>query len=174
MVPSQVKLSIKIDAWPFKSPTNRLRLVLCTTPTPEFDMPFSVSSDPMGVDLLTFTSTNVMTSQIRILRFADVDGVPQPISYFVVTVAGITNFFITFPRFNNTLLYDPDFGVSLIPANGNQGDGDGAELKYIALVSLAIVPLVMLIIGGLIFGIMIWKRKQLINRLTSALHQLDK
>lgn len=171
--PDDIRCSIKIEGWPFKYPTNQLWFYFSVTPRPDYTPHFHIkTNDPIGVDTLTLrageTGDYVMANQIRLLKLADVDeGMPTPLDYDVDFLEGTTTFIMKFPHFNNSVAYDSAFSVSMTTNDDGHSESENSNLKLAAIAALVIIPLVGLIIGGVILGIMYVRKRRMVYKFTT-------
>ena len=97
---------------------------------------------------------------VRILHYAVVDGGNTPITFTLTETDNTANFTIytltlIFPLFTTSLLYDPDFSVTLqgssLSSSGDGGSG-GSLLPLLALIALVIpIAFVLICVAILVF-----------------------
>ena len=99
---------------------------------------------------------------VRILHYAVVDGGNTPITFTLTETDNTANFTIytltlNFPLFTTSLLYDPDFSVTLqgsssLSSSSGDGGSGGSLLPLLALIALVIpIAFVLICVAILVF-----------------------
>ena len=134
-------MSLRIMGWQCSSTQNHLNLTFAIAVSPAVTSA-DIIPDPANSDLeiLELHSASVMATTIRLLKFAEVDGLPTPVSFWFNN----SSLTIQFPCFTSSIVYDPDFSVVLLSTSSSSSGGP--DLTLLALLSLLAIPIVMILV----------------------------
>lgn len=150
-------MSLSISHWNFSSPNHTLDFRFELIGHHPITSITSQGIDDQGLAVFVLASPPSMTTTIRFLGTALVDGVEWiPIG---ISFAGVSYLVLRSPHFYRSLQYDPDISVTL-----GEG-GDGQDLKLLALLSLLLIPLTLVVVAT-VGAIAVWMlgRSRAINR----------
>jgi len=150
---SSLKMTIAISGWRFKSVSNNLALHFSFNTTPAVTSVTRSPSPATGITRALIRSSDVLDTTVNLLDFAEADGIhniPANISF-----QGLSAMILSFPSFNSSLVYDPDFSVALTGNNNNNGDGSNTQL--LGLIALVAIPCacILLAVAATAFAILL-------------------
>ena len=162
--PSVLKLTVRVARWNFTPTAEVLSFRVSIRVSPACASiartdsgnvtTFSVASSPLA------SGAGVMSASIGVLTRAIADGVAVPVGIDMTPTGDGSTLVVTmtFPRFNESLVYDPDFSVAL--SGGEGGSTSGSDLGLVALVALAAIPCAMVVAAVAVASIasLIWSR----------------
>jgi hypothetical protein len=169
-----VKWILQVVGWPFVNSTNVLRFeIQINTQGEEFVLQtkqFDEAERVYRYSLYsneTNLSMNISLSSLVILDNETVIQISEPLlangELIGVTLGEVVDrIAFIFPQFNSSLLYDPDFSVTLKftdEGDGGDGDGDGEETQWLYLIAIAaVVPLVLVVALVIVISAIIVRR----------------
>jgi len=166
---SSLKLSIDIEGWNFAAPTNTLDFLISLNITPPVTSYTSVALSP-AITVYTFYSSDVLVTTLQMLSAAVVDGVNRNVTFSLnQSAGGLFDVLVHFPHFTSSLVYDPDFGVTL-GSNGGSSSGDGGSSNLLPLLALLalLIPIVMVAVVVVVVVVVWIVRRQRMKKYGAA------
>lgn len=165
-----LKFEIALSNWSFSRPTNTLGLHLLISLLPAYTSIQETNTN----DTTTFvlSAANVATATINLIRSCVVDNsTTERVSFSLnnTSTAGLLDLVILFPNFAKSIVYDPDFSVTLDVGGTNVGDGSSNLLPLLSLLVLLLVPAVMVLIGAIALGVLVSRKHRHQSRINRAL-----
>jgi hypothetical protein len=159
LTPAMAKLTVSIDGWPWaadhSTTTSDLKLELRVRIGPAWTSSETEADTPranMTTHTLRGQHGGQVTTTVRALGVAELDGVVEPIEQYIDDAAGQLVFVVPRP-FASSLVYDPDFGVVLDLERG--GGDDGEQLALIVGVSVAIPVAVVVVLTVVVVAVVV-------------------
>jgi hypothetical protein len=167
-----LKLSFSVLGWNFTAADSTLRVRTSLSFAPGVES-FSVSEDRSGFAVRTLPVPGqplALVARVAMAGFGLVDdSVVVPVPFDVSLANGSLSVAVDVPRFRSSFRYDPDFAVTLEPAQ----DGDSASqpdlLPLLALIAVVMLPAFILLAAAVVATTVVVHRRRRLARTRSGM-----